>query len=176
MNSRDVVAAKKYCFGKYDLGQMANRSCAGCIDNMKCKVDLTMKPSCYGNYKSTDSLVRNCQGCLSYVLCKKTTYGEINHPAAPKAMPRAIPEPVPYVAPLNEADSPYKVQVGGKHYKDAYPFVQPLEFMSKNKIGFTKANVCKYVLRHDSKNGIEDLRKAQHYLQVIAWDEYNVVL
>lgn len=34
-------------------------------------------------------------------------------------------------------------------------------------------NVCKYVLRHDRKDGIRDLRKAQQYLAVIAWDDYG---
>ena len=69
-------------------------------------------------------------------------------------------------------DNPYSTQIGGNHYK-YYPFCQPLEFFSKNDISFTKANVCKYVLRHDSKGGIEDLRKAKHHLEVIAFDCYG---
>ena len=77
---------------------------------------------------------------------------------------------------VEEIDNPYQNQIGGDHYKKAYPFCQPLEFFSKNNIPFTKANVCKYVLRYDLKNGIEDLRKAKHYLEVIAWDEYQQVL
>jgi len=77
---------------------------------------------------------------------------------------------------IDEIDNPYHTQIGGNHYKDDYPFCQPLEFFSKNNIPFTKANVCKYVLRYDRKGGIEDLQKAMHYLRVIAWDEYGEVL
>ena len=73
-------------------------------------------------------------------------------------------------------DNPYHTQIGGNHYKEDYPFCEPLEFFSKNNIPFTKANVCKYVLRYDMKGGIEDLQKAMHYLRVIAWDEYGEVL
>ena len=77
---------------------------------------------------------------------------------------------------IDEIDNPYCTQVGGNHYKEDYPFCQPLEFFSKNNISFTKANVCKYVLRHDRKDGIQDLMKAKHYLEVICWDEYGQVL
>lgn len=77
---------------------------------------------------------------------------------------------------IDEIDNPYNCQVGGTHYKEDYPFCEPLEFFSKNNIPFTKANVCKYVLRHDRKDGIQDLMKAKHYLEVICWDEYGQVL
>lgn len=89
--------------------------------------------------------------------------------------PLWCPEAVPcFHIPSDDRPNPYAKQVGGDHYKDKYPFCEPLEFFSKNKIPHTKANVCKYVLRHDSKNGIEDLKKAKHFLEIIAWDEYGV--
>ena len=69
--------------------------------------------------------------------------------------------------------NPYARQVGGNHYKEQYPFCEPLEFFSKNRIPFTLASACKYILRHELKGGIEDLRKAQHYLEVIAFDHYG---
>ena len=56
-------------------------------------------------------------------------------------------------------------QVGGGHYKDMV--IQPVEFIVKNKIEYREANVIKYVTRHKSKNGIEDVRKAMHYCQMI---------
>ena len=68
---------------------------------------------------------------------------------------------------------PFETQIGGDHYRDAYPFCQPAEFFARNKIEFIPANICKYVLRHKSKGGIEDLRKAKHYLEMIAWTEYD---
>jgi hypothetical protein len=55
-------------------------------------------------------------------------------------------------------------QEGGGHYKDM--IIQPVEFIVKNNISFLEANVIKYVCRHKSKNGIEDLNKAIHYLEL----------
>ena len=71
---------------------------------------------------------------------------------------------------------PFKTQVGGNHYQEKFPFCQPSEFFTRNKIPFVEANICKYALRHELKNGIEDLRKAKHYLEMIAWCEYGVEL
>ena len=55
-------------------------------------------------------------------------------------------------------------QEGGSHYKDM--LIQPVEFIVKNDIAFLEANVIKYVCRHRSKNGLEDLKKAEHYIQL----------
>jgi hypothetical protein len=55
-------------------------------------------------------------------------------------------------------------QVQGTHYKDM--IIQPVEFIVKNNISFLEANVIKYVCRHRNKNGIEDLNKAIHYLEL----------
>lgn len=49
-----------------------------------------------------------------------------------------------------------------KHY--ASYKIQPMEFIGINKIGFIEGNIIKYVARYSMKNGIEDLRKARHYL------------
>ncbi len=55
-------------------------------------------------------------------------------------------------------------QQGGSHYKDMV--IQPVEFIVKNNLAFLEANVVKYVCRHRNKNGLEDLNKAIHYLQL----------
>lgn len=55
-------------------------------------------------------------------------------------------------------------QVSGQHYKNM--IIQPVEFIVKNNISFLEANVIKYVCRHREKNGIEDLNKAIHYLEL----------
>mgnify|MGYP002737926182 CR=1 FL=1 len=55
-------------------------------------------------------------------------------------------------------------QQGGSHYKDM--IIQPVEFIVKNNLAFLEANVIKYVCRHRNKNGIEDLNKAIHYLEL----------
>ena len=61
-------------------------------------------------------------------------------------------------------------QVGGNHYKDMA--IQPITYIVENKIPYREANVIKYVSRHASKNGIEDLKKARHYLDMLI-EEYG---
>lgn len=56
-------------------------------------------------------------------------------------------------------------QEGGSHYKDMT--IQPVEFITKNNIPFLEGNVIKYVCRHASKNGKQDIEKAIHYLELI---------
>lgn len=56
-------------------------------------------------------------------------------------------------------------QVGGNHYQD-FP-IQPIEFIMKNNLSFPVGNIIKYVCRFDKKNGLEDLNKAKHYLEIL---------
>ena len=53
-------------------------------------------------------------------------------------------------------------QVAGKHYKQKP--IQPWDYIAVNNIGFFEGNVIKYVSRWKEKGGVEDLRKARHYL------------
>ena len=61
--------------------------------------------------------------------------------------------------------SAFKEQEGGSHYKDCA--IQPAEFIHKNGIGYMEGNVIKYVSRWRKKNGVEDLKKARHYLDLL---------
>jgi hypothetical protein len=56
-------------------------------------------------------------------------------------------------------------QVSGNHYKDFN--IQPVEFINANGIGYLEGNVIKYVCRWRKKNGLEDLDKAIHYLELL---------
>ena len=56
-------------------------------------------------------------------------------------------------------------QVGGNHYKDLP--IQPVEFIHANAIGYFEGNVIKYVTRWRKKNGIADLEKAKHYIELL---------
>lgn len=56
-------------------------------------------------------------------------------------------------------------QVGGSHYKDMP--IEPLKYILANKLGFAEGNVVKYVTRWQSKGGLEDLRKASHYIDIL---------
>jgi hypothetical protein len=62
-------------------------------------------------------------------------------------------------------------QVGGEHYKKYK--IQPVEFIMQNNIPYAEGNVIKYILRHRDKNGIEDLKKAIHYIELII-DSYEI--
>jgi len=54
------------------------------------------------------------------------------------------------------------VQVGGDHYIDKG--IQPWDYIIANNLGYLEGNIVKYVSRWEAKGGIDDLRKAQHYL------------
>ena len=55
-------------------------------------------------------------------------------------------------------------QVGGDHYKKYK--IQPSVFIAENSIPWNVANAIKYGVRHQDKNGKQDLEKAIHYLQM----------
>ena len=67
--------------------------------------------------------------------------------------------------------SALETQEGGSHYK-SLP-IQPVEYITKNSIPYLEGNVIKYVTRHKSKAGLEDIKKAIHYLQLIAELQYG---
>jgi hypothetical protein len=56
-------------------------------------------------------------------------------------------------------------QVGGSHYRDKG--IQPIIYIHANNLGFCEANVVKYVTRWRDKNGVADLKKAIHYLELL---------
>jgi hypothetical protein len=53
-------------------------------------------------------------------------------------------------------------QEGGNHYKNMT--MQPWDYIVANNLGYLEGNVVKYVTRYKEKGGIEDLKKARHYL------------
>ena len=56
-------------------------------------------------------------------------------------------------------------QVGGDHYSKLA--IQPVEYINKNKLSYLQGNVIKYVTRYKDKNGVEDLQKAKHYIDLL---------
>jgi hypothetical protein len=62
-------------------------------------------------------------------------------------------------------------QVSGSHYKELV--IQPIQFIHANSIPFMEANVIKYICRHKSKNGLADLEKAKHYIELLMELEYD---
>lgn len=61
--------------------------------------------------------------------------------------------------------NPLDTQVGGSHYKNMK--IQPIEFCHVNNIPYLEATAIKYLCRWRTKNGLEDLHKAKHFIEVL---------
>jgi len=72
---------------------------------------------------------------------------------------------------IMKKDSALDKQVAGTHYKSMA--IQPVEFITRNSIGFLEGNIIKYVCRHHAKNGVDDIRKAIHYCELLLETKYG---
>jgi len=115
-----------------------------------------------GNYLTrVKGVTKNVSGQTLYDYTAKTI--------APKRAKRAKPvllwKDIIAVTP-EEDEAMSKIanatQVGGTHYKDKK--LQPWDAIAAWDCGFLDGNVIKYVVRYRSKGGVEDLKKARHYL------------
>jgi len=73
--------------------------------------------------------------------------------------------PLPTPAKEDENASPLAVQIGGSHYK--YMAIQPAEYCHANGIEKLEGDAIAYLSRWRRKNGIEDLDKAIHSIQIL---------
>ena len=60
---------------------------------------------------------------------------------------------------------PLDVQVGGDHYRGMR--IQPVTFITENGLGFLEGCVIKRVCRWRAKDGVQDLQKAIHELELL---------
>ena len=58
-----------------------------------------------------------------------------------------------------------KEQVGGDHYSKLA--IQPVTYINANGLSYLQGNVIKYVTRYKDKNGLQDLKKAKHYVEML---------
>lgn len=72
--------------------------------------------------------------------------------------------------PLASATKPND-PVNPNHY--ARYKIQPIVFIRANKLSFDQANIIKYILRHDAKNGLEDLQKARNHINGMIAEFYG---
>lgn len=86
------------------------------------------------------------------------THTRINHPFDEKQKEETEKPKLTIVNPMD-------MQEGGNHYKKYE--IQPIEFIIKNNIGYVEGNIIKYILRFKDKNGLEDLKKARHYIDIL---------
>jgi len=56
-------------------------------------------------------------------------------------------------------------QVGGDHYKKLE--IQPMEYSMANKLDPCQHTIIKYVTRFRDKDGVKDLKKARHTLDLL---------
>jgi Protein of unknwon function (DUF3310) len=64
-----------------------------------------------------------------------------------------------------DSANPLQKQEGGDHYKNLK--IQPIEYIHANNIPFTEGSIIKYVSRWRQKGGIQDLKKAMHFLELL---------
>lgn len=77
---------------------------------------------------------------------------KVTYPESPKWSPPAMP-------------SALDVQINGTHYKNMA--IQPAEFITMNNIGFLEGCVIKRMCRWQNKDGVADLKKAIHEIQLL---------
>lgn len=75
------------------------------------------------------------------------------------------------VGSANDDSHVSRQQVGGTHYIDMA--IDPWEVIIRNKMGFFDGNALKYIMRYKGKNGVEDLKKARHYIDKLIELEEN---
>ena len=61
--------------------------------------------------------------------------------------------------------SKLREQVGGDHYSKLA--IQPVTYINANGLNYLQGNVIKYVTRYKDKNGLQDLEKAKHYIDML---------
>ena len=61
--------------------------------------------------------------------------------------------------------SPLDVQIGGGHYKGKK--IQPVEYIHANELNFLEGCIVKRITRWRDKNGIEDLQKIKHEVDLL---------
>jgi len=68
------------------------------------------------------------------------------------------------------SDKSLDSQVGGNHYRNFK--IQPAEYISANGLSFFEGNIIKYITRHKSKGGAEDIKKNIQYAEMILEFDY----
>ena len=54
-------------------------------------------------------------------------------------------------------------KINPRYYKNKK--IEPIEYIEANNLGFHEGNIVKYLTRYKDKEGINDLLKAQWYIQ-----------
>lgn len=112
------------------------------------------RPNCFMRYREENAAQLGCKSCAYFVSCSARSRDADGDTSGCESKAARDPN-----------GSPLSIQVGGGHYKDMK--IQPVEYIHGNGIGFIEGSVIKYVSRWRSKGGLEDLRKARHFLDML---------
>lgn len=74
---------------------------------------------------------------------------------------------------IKPVESSLDVQVGGSHYTGLV--IQPAEYCYYNRLPSIESSVIRYVTRHESKNGVQDIDKAIDLLNMLKEMRYSDV-
>jgi hypothetical protein len=92
--------------------------------------------------------------------------GDVDEPLAEAVRPGSIrfvrEDELAAAAMLRSA---FEKQVGGDHYKKMK--IQPMEFSMANGLDACQHTIIKYVTRFRDKNGVQDLEKAKHVIDML---------
>ena len=66
---------------------------------------------------------------------------------------------------MSNKNNALSIQIGGDHYKKLK--IQPITFIHANSIPFLESCIIKRICRWRDKNGIEDLQKAKHEIDLL---------
>lgn len=106
-------------------------------------------PKCFGKGLDVD-YQNNCLACVYRDNCVRAV---------------AISSPTEVYKPEMQVSTAMDVQVAGDHYRTMK--VQPAEYCHANNIGKLEGDAIYYLSRWRNKNGVEDLLKARHTIDLL---------
>ncbi len=92
------------------------------------------------------------------------TYLKSDHPydTSGRCKHNVTPEHCAECHSLGVEQAPSKTQIGGTHYSKHK--IQPWDYVAANDLGYFEGSIIKYITRWRDKGGVEDLKKARHFL------------
>ncbi|QZI89535.1 hypothetical protein SIPHO076v1_p0002 [Vibrio phage PS34B.1] len=134
------------------------------------------RPDVKGKYcaaqRKADGFFYRVQDKVRLQVCGNS-WEVVTHALATSADPQPTADQLVAAARFDQAASEAVAterQIGGDHYKSLK--IQPIEYIDANNLPYLEGNVVKYVTRHASKNGVQDIDKAIHYLELIKQMRY----
>jgi hypothetical protein len=92
--------------------------------------------------------------------------GDYNPPMSQSVNNKEQEDYDPFTSHIGKSLLPaLSTQVGGDHYKSMV--IQPIEYITKNNLGWCEGNIVKYITRWKQKGGKADIDKVIHYANLL---------